>query len=65
MKEIEPLVNGLFTKTKEWTLYYEGEVQLWKRLQQSIQRNILAEFQHNMGLIPPSPTDSAPSWSVC
>ena len=59
------MVNELFTKTKEWKLHYEDEVLLWKKLQQSIQRNVMAEFQHNMGLIPASPTDSTSSWSVC
>ena len=52
MKELEPSVNELFTKTKNWQTFYEEELKMWGRLHHSVQRHILAEFQLYVGLTP-------------
>lgn len=51
MKEQEPTINGLFTKAKEWRTYYEKELEVWGKLHLSIQKHVIAEYQHNLGLV--------------
>jgi len=52
LKELEPSVNELFTKTKNWQTFYEEELKVWGQLHHSVQRHILAEFQLYVGLTP-------------
>ena len=61
LKDQEPTFNDLFTKTKEWRQYYEEELEVWNKLHHSVQRHIMAEFQHKMGLVPYA-IETTPTW---
>ena len=53
LKEVEPGMNDLLTKNKEWDGYFDKELLRWGKLHTSVQRHIMAEFQFNVGLLPP------------
>ena len=50
LMELEPSMNDLFTKTKEWQAFYEDELQWWGKVHHSAHQSILAEFQLYVGL---------------
>ncbi len=53
LKELEPEVTEFYTQSKGWQEFYVKELSLWSKLHHSVQRHIMAEFQLNVGLIPP------------
>lgn len=61
LKELEPQVNELFAQTKAWRSHYEREMKLWDKLHIAVKKNVMAEFQHNMGLIPEA-METSPTW---
>lgn len=63
LKELEPQVNELFAQTKVWRSHYEREMKLWDKLHIAVKKNVLAEFQHNMGFIPEA-MEASPTWLV-
>jgi hypothetical protein len=63
LKELEPRVNEVFGQTKSWRAHYEREMKLWNKLHICVKKNVLAEFQHNVGSIPDPVETAATTWS--
>ena len=61
LKELEPQVSDLFTKTKGWRSFYEREIKLWRRLHFSVNKNVMAEYQRNMSSVP-TLGETTPTW---
>ena len=43
MKDMEPCVNNLFTKTKEWKEFYLEEMNDWRQMEASVKDHICAD----------------------
>ena len=63
LKDLEPSMNDLFTKTEEWQTFYEAELQVWGTVHHSVHQCILAEFQLYVGLLPSQqPVKATTTW---
>lgn len=45
---MEPCVNNLFTKTKEWKEFYSGEMDDWRQMESSVKDHIFSDHQHQI-----------------
>ena len=50
-------MNEVFSNAKTWREYHSSEMGLWSKLHHGIQHSIIAEYRHNLGLIPTSGSD--------
>lgn len=48
MKDMEPCVNNLFTKTKEWKEFYLEEINDWRQMESSVKDHICADYQQQI-----------------
>ena len=48
MKDMEPCVNNLFTKTKEWKEFYVEEMNDWRQMECSVKDHICADYQQQV-----------------
>ena len=63
LKDLEPSMNDLFTKTEEWQTFYEAELQVWGTVHHSAHQCILADFQLYVGLLPSQqPVKATTTW---
>ena len=51
LTNFESDASVMFSDTKKWGEFYSNELELWSKLHTRIQRNIMAEFQLEMGIV--------------
>ncbi len=51
LTNFESDASVMFTSTKRWGEFYCNELEQWGKLHTRIQRNIMAEFQQEMGIV--------------
>jgi hypothetical protein len=52
MKELEVYMNQIFNRSKEWKMFYSGELETWNELQRHVKKVVMLDYQHHVDNMP-------------